>query len=117
MQALTQKQQRLFNFYKEYIAQHNECPTIAHVAREIGLKSHSSVYPMLDNIEKLGYLRRYQGGIVEITAKDREGVLERRLELLDAAINMREILRHDYDGEEEDKITIGMMKASKFLKL
>jgi repressor LexA len=55
---LTKRQQEIFDFIKNYSANHGYPPTVRDIGKAVGLASSSTVHAHLANLEKLGILRR-----------------------------------------------------------
>jgi repressor LexA len=55
---LTKRQQEIFDFIKRYSAEQGYPPTVRDIGKAIGLTSSSTVHAHLNNLEKLGLLRR-----------------------------------------------------------
>ncbi len=55
---LTKRQREIFDYVKQYGAEHGYPPTVRDIGKAIGLTSSSTVHAHLANLEKLGLLRR-----------------------------------------------------------
>lgn len=55
---LTKRQQEIFQFIKQYSANHGYPPTVRDIGKAVGLTSSSTVHAHLSNLEKAGLLRR-----------------------------------------------------------
>jgi repressor LexA len=55
---LTKRQQEIFDFIKRYSSEHGYPPTVRDIGKAIGLTSSSTVHAHLNNLEKLGMVRR-----------------------------------------------------------
>ena len=55
---LTKRQQEIFDFIKNYSAEHGYPPTVRDIGKAVGLASSSTVHAHLANLEKVGLLRR-----------------------------------------------------------
>jgi repressor LexA len=55
---LTRRQQEIFDFIKRYTEKNGYPPTVRDIGTAIGLASPSTVHAHLDNLQKLGLLRR-----------------------------------------------------------
>ncbi len=55
---LTKRQREIFDYVKQYGAEHGYPPTVRDIGKAIGLTSSSTVHAHLANLEKLGMLRR-----------------------------------------------------------
>jgi repressor LexA len=55
---LTKRQQEIFDFVKQHVAEHGYPPTVRDIGKAIGLASSSTVHAHLANLERLGLLRR-----------------------------------------------------------
>ncbi len=55
---LTNKQEEILNFIKEFVAIHKYPPSIREIGASIGLKSPATVYVHLNNLEDKGYIKK-----------------------------------------------------------
>jgi repressor LexA len=55
---LTKRQQEIFDFIKRYSEKHGYPPTVRDIGKAVGLASPSTVHAHLDNLQKLGLVRR-----------------------------------------------------------
>lgn len=55
---LSDKQQQILNFLKDEILAKGYPPTVREIGEAVGLRSTSSVYSQLENLERLGCIRR-----------------------------------------------------------
>ncbi|MDP9376408.1 MAG: transcriptional repressor LexA [Actinomycetota bacterium] len=55
---LTKRQQEIFDYVKQYAADHGYPPTVRDIGKAVGLTSSSTVHAHLANLEKAGLLRR-----------------------------------------------------------
>ena len=55
---LSAKQEQILNFLKEEILTRGYPPTVREIGEAVGLRSTSSVYSQLENLERLGCIRR-----------------------------------------------------------
>ncbi len=55
---LTKKQQEVLKYIKKCILEQGYPPSVREIGREVNLKSTSSVFSHLEQLEKLGYIRR-----------------------------------------------------------
>jgi len=58
MNALTKRQQEIFEYVRTYVREHGYPPTVRDIGKAIGLTSSSTVHAHLANLEKLGVLKR-----------------------------------------------------------
>ncbi len=56
--TLSAKQQQILDFLKEEILTRGYPPTVREIGEAVGLRSTSSVYSQLENLERLGKIRR-----------------------------------------------------------
>lgn len=56
--ALTDKQQRVFNFVRSCITARGEAPTIAEICARFNLRSSASAHTYLVKFEKAGLIKR-----------------------------------------------------------
>jgi repressor LexA len=70
---LTKRQQEIFDFIKNYSADHGYPPTVRDIGKAVGLASSSTVHAHLANLEKLGILRRDPSKPRAIELLDRVG--------------------------------------------
>ena len=55
---LTKRQQEIFDFIKRYSEKNGYPPTVRDIGKAVGLASPSTVHAHLDNLQKLGLVRR-----------------------------------------------------------
>lgn len=55
---LTEKQQQIFKFIKDYIKQNNISPSYAEIKERFGFKSLNAVYEHLDNLSRKGFIKK-----------------------------------------------------------
>jgi repressor LexA len=55
---LTKRQQEIFDFIKRYSEKYGYPPTVRDIGKAVGLASPSTVHAHLDNLQKLGLVRR-----------------------------------------------------------
>jgi repressor LexA len=55
---LTKRQQEIFDFIRRYSEKNGYPPTVRDIGKAVGLASPSTVHAHLDNLQKLGLLRR-----------------------------------------------------------
>lgn len=55
---LTKRQQEIFDFIRRYSQKNGYPPTVRDIGKAVGLASPSTVHAHLDNLERLGLLRR-----------------------------------------------------------
>ncbi len=84
---LTKRQQEIFDFIRKYSAKYGYPPTVRDIGKAVGLASSSTVHAHLNNLEKIGLLRR-------------DPSKPRAIELLDRAVgsavdSVRSIVRSD----------------------
>jgi repressor LexA len=78
---LTKRQQEIFDFIKRYSEKNGYPPTVRDIGKAVGLASPSTVHAHLDNLQKLGLVRR-------------DPTKPRAMELLDrAATGMRDAIK------------------------
>ena len=53
-----QRQEQIYKYIKEYIAQHGYPPSVREISRAVGLKSASTVHGYLRQLEERGLLSR-----------------------------------------------------------
>lgn len=58
MEKLSKKQQRIYDFIKDYVSRNNLPPTIREICNAAGLASTSTVHAHLATLEKKGYITR-----------------------------------------------------------
>jgi repressor LexA len=71
---LTKRQQEIFDFIKRYSEKYGYPPTVRDIGKAVGLASPSTVHAHLDNLQKLGLVRR-------------DPTKPRAMELLDRAVS------------------------------
>jgi repressor LexA len=78
---LTKRQQEIFDFIKRYSEKNGYPPTVRDIGKAVGLASPSTVHAHLDNLQKLGLVRR-------------DPTKPRAMELLDrAASGLRDVVK------------------------
>ncbi|MEE3480641.1 MAG: transcriptional repressor LexA [Lachnospiraceae bacterium] len=75
---LSAKQEQILNFLKEEILTRGYPPTVREIGEAVGLRSTSSVYSQLENLERLGCIRRDPSKPRAIEIVDDEFNLSRR---------------------------------------
>jgi len=58
MEKLSDKQQEILAYLKEYILKKNYPPSVREICEAVDLRSTSSVHAQLNNLEEKGYIRR-----------------------------------------------------------
>lgn len=58
MEKISEKQQRIFEFIKEKIANYGMAPSVREIGEAVGLRSTSSVQYNLNVLEEAGYIKR-----------------------------------------------------------
>jgi len=58
MEKLTDKQQEILAYLKDYILKKNYPPSVREICQAVDLRSTSSVHAQLNNLEEKGYIRR-----------------------------------------------------------
>lgn len=58
LKRLTERQNRVYTFIKEYIFTRKRSPYIREIQEALGIKSHKSVIDRLLALEKKGFIRR-----------------------------------------------------------
>ncbi len=75
---LSAKQEQILNFLKDEIITRGYPPTVREIGEAVGLRSTSSVYSQLENLERLGCIRRDPSKPRAIEIVDDEFNLSRR---------------------------------------
>jgi len=72
MEKLTAKQQEILTYIKDYVIGKNYPPSVREIGEAVDLKSTSSVFAQLNNLEEKGYIRRAKdkSRTIEITDED-----------------------------------------------
>ena len=58
MEKLTEKQEQILTYIKDYILNKNYPPSVREICKAVNLKSTSSVYAQLETLERKGFIRR-----------------------------------------------------------
>ena len=61
--TLYKKQKQIVDFIKQYIQKHGTSPTLGEIAEAMNVKSLSTVHEHLENLEKKGVIKRFQGAV------------------------------------------------------
>lgn len=76
---LTKKQEEIYEYIKDCVQKKNYPPSVRDICAKVGLKSTSSVFTYLNDLEKLGLIRKDPAHPRAIEILNREGLsLERR---------------------------------------
>ena len=76
---LTKKQEEIYEYIKDCVQRKNYPPSVRDICAKVGLKSTSSVFTYLNDLEKLGLIRKDPAHPRAIEILNREGLsLERR---------------------------------------
>ena len=72
---LTEKQLAIYNYIKECVQIRNYPPSVRDICTEVGLKSTSSVFSYLNDLEQAGLIRKdpYHPRAIEILDKSHSG--------------------------------------------
>ena len=108
---LTKKQTTVYNFIKEFIAENSYSPSYRDIMSGLGLSSVSAVAEHVDNLVRLGALKKAPGAarsleVVDITYPETAELFKIRLSV--ATPSEKEILKKaavilGVDIEEEDE--------------
>ena len=76
---LTEKQKEIYEYIKDCVQKRNYPPSVRDICAKVGLKSTSSVFTYLNDLEKLGLIRKDPAHPRAIEILNREGLsLERK---------------------------------------
>ncbi len=70
MKALTEKQNQILEFIKDYISKNLKPPTVREICERFNFKSTNAVYSILKLLEKKGYIQKINGKSRNIMLKD-----------------------------------------------
>ena len=84
--ALTKKQQDILDFIKKSILERGYPPSVREIGKEVSLKSTSSVFAHLEQLEKCGYIRRDPSKSRTIEVLDEEFASATRKDLVQIPI-------------------------------
>lgn len=61
---LSTKQQRVYRYIDDYIAEHGYAPTVRDIAAGLGYGSTSTPHGLVEKLEKAGYVKRTKRGVM-----------------------------------------------------
>jgi repressor LexA len=70
MRPLTERQNQILEFIRDYISKNLKPPTIREICEEFKFKSTNAVYSILKSLEKKGYIEKVNGKSRNIIPKD-----------------------------------------------
>jgi repressor LexA len=68
--VLYKKQRQILDYLKDYTLQHGHSPTLAEIAKAIGVRSLATVHEHLQTLVRKGVIRRYEGVVRGIEVLD-----------------------------------------------
>ena len=71
---LTKKQEEIYEYIKDHVQKRNYPPSVRDICAKVGLKSTSSVFTYLNDLEKLGLIRKDPAHPRAIEILNREGL-------------------------------------------
>lgn len=66
------RQRQILNFIGEYVDKNGYSPTLAEIAKKLGLKSLATVHEHLATLEKKGLIRKFEGSVRGMELIDRK---------------------------------------------
>jgi repressor LexA len=70
MRPLTERQNQILEFIRDYISKNLKPPTVREICEEFKFKSTNAVYSILKSLEKKGYIKKVNGKSRNIIPKD-----------------------------------------------
>lgn len=98
---LTKKQEEIYEYIKYHVQKRNYPPSVRDICAKVGLKSTSSVFTYLNDLEKLGLIRKDPAHPRAIEILNREGLLS----LEHKAVRAEESQEEAQKEQKEDGFT------------